>query len=171
MSAIVRTIGVISDTHGLLRPEALRALAGSDLILHAGDIGAPGILTRLEGIAPVRAVLGNTDGGPLGRIAPAVDVVDLTHPRGEPSPGAPGPLAYLLHQLDLLDLDPAASGFLVVVFGHTHRPAIEERDGVTYFNPGAAGPRRFSLPVTVGRLHVEEGRVHAEIVPLHVSGG
>jgi putative phosphoesterase len=161
---------VISDTHGLLRPQALDALSGSDLILHAGDVGDPGILARLAGIAPVRAVHGNTDHGELHRL-PETDVIDLIDPDGDFSGEAPGPIAYLLHQLELLDLDPAAAGFSVVAHGHTHEPAIETRDGVLYFNPGAAGHRRFRLPVTVGRLRVEKSRIHPEIVHLDVGTG
>lgn len=166
----MRTIGVISDTHGLLRPQALEALAGSDLILHAGDVGDAGILARLAVIAPVRAVCGNTDYGELRRL-PQTDVIDLSDPAGDVSDGSPGPIAYLLHQLELLDLDPPAAGFSVVAYGHTHEPAIETRSGVVYFNPGAAGHRRFRLPVTVGRLRVEENRIHPEIVYLDIETG
>lgn len=157
----LRTIGVISDTHGLLREEALRALDGSDLILHAGDVGDGGILERLADIAPVRAVRGNTDRGALARNLPETEVVDL-------SAGASGagPLAYLIHQLDLLDLDPVAAGLRVVVYGHTHVPDVDVRAGVLYFNPGAAGHRRFRLPVTVGRLVLEGDDIEAEIVQL-----
>ena len=162
------TIGVISDTHGLLRPEALDALARSDLILHAGDVGEAAILERLAEIAPVRAVHGNTDHGVL-RDLPATAVVDLGDPVGELSHEPRGPVAYLLHQLELLDLDPAASGFGVVVYGHTHEPAIAIRAGVLYFNPGAAGHRRFRLPVTVGRLTVEGDDVRPQIVHLPVG--
>ena len=145
----MRTIGVISDTHGLLRDEALEALAQSDLIIHAGDVGDPEILERLARIAPVRAVRGNTDGGDLARSLPATDAIDLTDGAGGVSADTPGAIAYVLHQLELLDLDPTASGFSVVVYGHTHEPRIHTRDGVLYFNPGAAGHRRFRLPVTV----------------------
>lgn len=167
----MRTIGVISDTHGLLRDEALDALAGCDLLLHAGDVGDPDILERLARIAPVRAVRGNTDRGGFAATLPGTDVVDLSDPVGDVSAGSTGPTAYLLHELELLDLDPEASGFAVVVYGHTHAPAIEKRDGVLYFNPGAAGHRRFRLPVTVGRLTVDGGRVGAEIVHLDVGDG
>lgn len=167
----MRIIGVISDTHGLLREEALEALAGSELILHAGDVGDSAILKRLEQIAPVWAVRGNTDWGELGDRLPETAVVDLSHPDGSVSTGARGPMAYLLHQLDHLDLDPSASGFAVVVYGHTHRPAIEVREGVLYLNPGAAGHRRFRLPVTVGRLTVAGGAAKAEIIQLDVAEG
>ena len=156
----MRTIGVISDTHGLLREDALHALAGSDLIIHAGDVGKPEILERLSEIAPVRAVYGNTDWGELREVLPATDVVDL---------GTPEPLAYVLHIFDTLDLDLGASGFRVVIFGHTHQPLIRELEGVLYLNPGSAGPRRPDLPVTVARLTVEGEAVRAEIVDLAVG--
>jgi putative phosphoesterase len=157
----VPTIGVISDTHGLLRPEALAALDGSDLILHAGDVGGQEILDALDRIAPVRAVSGNMDWGTLGKSLPATDVAYLGAAGG-------GPLAYLVHDLADLDLDPVASGFRVVVYGHTHRPALEERDGVLYLNPGSAGPRRFDLPVSVATIAVNGDAVRAEIVRLPV---
>ena len=156
------TIGVISDTHGLLRQEALAALEGSDLILHAGDVGDRGIIDRLSDIAAVWAVRGNTDHGALARSLPETQVVDLTS-------GA-GPYAYVIHQLELLDLDPVAAGLRVVIYGHTHVPHIELRSDVLYFNPGAAGHRRFRLPVTVGRLIVEEDDIDAEIIHLDVVG-
>ena len=153
-------IGVISDTHGLLREEALHELAGSDLIVHAGDVGRPEILDRLGEIAPVRAVYGNTDWGELKQALPGTDVVDL---------GAPGPLAYVLHIFERLDLDPVAAGFRVVIFGHTHEPLIRELEGVLYLNPGSAGPRRPDLPVTLARLTVRGEEVRAEIVDLAVG--
>ncbi len=156
----MRTIGVISDTHGLLREEALHALAGSDLIIHAGDVGKPEILERLSEIAPVRAVYGNTDWGELREALPGTDIVDL---------GTLGPLAYVLHIFDTLDLDPVAAGFRVVIFGHTHQPLIRELEGVLYLNPGSAGPRRPDLPVTVARVTVEGKAVRAEIVDLAVG--
>lgn len=151
-------IGLISDTHGLLRPEALTALEGSRLILHAGDVGDPEILTALRRIAPVRAVRGNTDGGVLRRQLPETEAVTV----------AEGVDAYLIHILDDLDLDPGAAGFQVVVYGHTHVPHVEERDGVWYVNPGSAGPRRFSLPVTVGRITFEGGVPVPEVLRLAV---
>lgn len=150
-------VGLISDTHGLLRPDALAALAGSRLILHAGDVGDPAILTALERIAPVRAVFGNTDRGELRRL-PETEVV----PVGE------GTDVYLIHILDDLDLDPAAAGLAAVVYGHTHEPGVERRAGVWYVNPGSAGLRRFTLPVTVGRLYMEPAGLRAEIVTLEV---
>ena len=153
----MRTIGVISDTHGLLREEALHALAGSDLIIHAGDVGKPEILERLSEIAPVRAVYGNTDWGELREALPGTEVVDLD---------ADGPLAYVLHIFDDLDLDPVAAGFRVVIYGHTHQPLVRELDGVLYLNPGSAGPRRPDLPVTVARLTLDGQDLRAEIVDL-----
>ena len=167
----MRTIGVISDTHGLLRDEALQALAGSELIVHAGDVGKPEILERLSEIAPVRAVYGNTDWGELRQVLPGTDVVDLSAADGEPPAtggGGESPLAYVLHILDTLDLDPAAAGMRVVIFGHTHEPLLREHDGVLYLNPGSAGPRRSGLPVTAARMILEGGQVRAEIVDLGV---
>jgi len=161
------TIGVISDTHGLLRDEALVALEGSDLIVHAGDVGDPDILVSLAQIAPVHAVRGNTDGGALGASLPSTEVVPLS--AGD-DPPASSVLGYVLHDLLELDVDPPAAGFKAVIHGHTHRPDITWQDDVLYFNPGAAGHRRFTLPVTVGRLLVRsDGRVEAEIVELDVG--
>lgn len=148
-------IGVISDTHGLVRPEALTALAGATAILHAGDVGGAQVLDALRELAPVFAVRGNTDQGAWGRTLPVTDWVDL-------GPGA----AYLIHDIDLLDLDPAAAGVAVVIYGHSHQPSAVTRDGVLYLNPGSAGPRRFRLPVTVARLRWEAGAPVAEIVEL-----
>ncbi len=161
----MRTIGVISDTHGLLRPEAVAALEGSALIIHAGDVGHARILEELGELAPVRAVRGNTDGSATGPL-PWTDVVDLGTAVGEPADPPAGPLAYVLHDLAALDLDPAAAGFRVVISGHTHRALVEERGGVLYVNPGGAGPRRFDLPATVVRLQVERREVRAEVVAL-----
>ena len=158
----MRTIGVISDTHGLLREAALAALAGVERIIHAGDVGASEILDRLAAIAPVFAVRGNTDYGALGARLPMTEAVEL----------GPGDLyAWVLHDIADLDLDPAGAGFQVVVYGHSHRPSIERRGGVLYFNPGAAGPRRFDLPITVGLLNVgEDGSIGAEVVDLESLG-
>jgi uncharacterized protein len=139
----MRTIGLISDTHGLLRPEATRALTGVDLIIHAGDIGAPEVLEGLRGLAPVHAVRGNNDRGAWARGIPETEALELE-----------GASLYVLHDLQTLDLDPAAGGFAVVIAGHSHRPALDTRDGVLYINPGSAGPRRFSLPVAVGFLEI-----------------
>jgi putative phosphoesterase len=134
-------VGLISDTHGLLRDEALSALAGCDLIVHAGDVGSPRILESLRKIAPVTAVRGNIDKGDWAEKLPLTAAV------------APdGVSIYVVHDLKTLDLDPRAAQFQIVVSGHTHKPAREERNGVLYLNPGSAGPRRFRLPVTVGIL-------------------
>ena len=149
--------GIISDTHGLLRPEALRALRGSDRILHAGDVGAPEILEALAQIAPVTAIRGNVDTEPWASILPATEVVN-----------AGGVSIFMLHNLAQLDLKPEAAGFDVVIYGHTHHPKMEERNGVLYFNPGSAGPRRFNLPVSLGKLMIEEGKVRAKLVSLEV---
>jgi putative phosphoesterase len=151
------TLGVISDTHGLLRPEAVEALRGSDRILHAGDIGAPKILETLAKIAPVTAVRGNVDTASWARALPQTEVVE-----------AGGVSIYILHDLGQLDLKPEAAGFRVVVYGHSHQPQMEEKNGVLYFNPGSAGPRRFSLPVSVGRLTIAAGKVQAQLVELEI---
>jgi putative phosphoesterase len=150
-----RTVGVISDTHGLLRPEAVAALQGSDYIIHAGDVGDPGILAQLAAIAPVTAVRGNVDGGAWARDLPPTNVLQVEQAT-----------IYVIHDLGTLDLDPRAARFAAVIFGHSHRPSREVRDGVLFFNPGAAGPRRFSLPVTVGRLRIVEGDLFPEILAL-----
>jgi uncharacterized protein len=149
-------IGVISDTHGLLRPEAIVALRGSEHIIHAGDVGSPEILDKLSAIAPVTAVRGNVDKGAWSRTLPESQVLELN-----------GISIYVLHDLAQLDLKPKAAGFAAVVSGHSHMPKQETRDRVLYFNPGSAGPRRFKLPVSVGRLIVEGDRVRGEL--LHLS--
>ncbi len=148
-------IGVISDTHGLLRPEAIEALRGSERILHAGDVGTPEILQALAKIAPVTAIRGNVDTKPWAQRLPMAEVVE-----------AGGISIYMLHDLAQLDLKPEAAGFRVVVYGHSHQPKIEEKNGVLYFNPGSAGPRRFHLPVSLGRLTIAAGNVQAELVEL-----
>jgi putative phosphoesterase len=153
------TIGVISDTHGLLRPEAVEALRGVERILHAGDIGAAEILKELETIAPVTAVRGNVDRESWTRQIALNEVVEVE-----------GVSIYMLHILGELDLKPEASGFGVVVYGHSHVPKSEMKNGVLYFNPGSAGPRRFKLPVTVGKLRIEGGAVRGEIVELRGTG-
>jgi len=150
-------LGVISDTHGLLRPEAVEALRGVDRIIHAGDIGGPQILTALSQLAPVVAVRGNNDHGPWAEALPETAVVD-----------ARGTLLYVIHDVGELDLDLGAAGFAAVVAGHSHRPGQELRAGVLWFNPGSAGPRRFKLPVAVGRLTVTPGGLHGDILPLAV---
>jgi uncharacterized protein len=158
MTETAMVLGVISDTHGLLRPAAVSALIGCDRILHAGDVGALKILDELRQIAVVTAVRGNVDTEPWAGALPETEVVE-----------AGGVPIYMLHDLGHLDLKPQAAGFRVVVHGHSHRPKMEEKNGVLYFNPGSAGPRRFSLPVSVGRLTVEAGKVHAELVDLRAS--
>jgi putative phosphoesterase len=151
------TIGVISDTHGQLRDEAFEALRGSDLIVHAGDVGSPRILQTLGGLAEVHAVRGNVDRErwadelPWSRV---VQVDSLT--------------LYVLHDLGELDLDPAVAGIHAVIYGHSHSPSVATRNGVLYLNPGSAGPRRFDLPVAVARLRAQEGKLTAEIVELPV---
>ena len=157
MSASAETlVGVISDTHGLLRPEAIAALRGCDLIVHAGDVGSPDVLDRLRELAPVRAVRGNIDTQSWARQLPETEVVE-----------AGALLLWVLHDIAALDLDPAA-GFAAVIFGHSHKPSSEMRGGALYFNPGSAGPRRFKLPVTVGRLRVAGRSIRPEIVELAV---
>jgi len=150
-------IGVISDTHGLLRPEALTALEGSDFIIHAGDIGAPEILGRLRDIAPVTAVRGNVDRETWAQQIPETNVLE-----------AGGVVLYVLHDLQQLDLKPEAARFDAVISGHSHIPVRQTKNGVLYFNPGSPGPRRFHLPVSVGRIVVNHGRLKAEIIELDV---
>ena len=148
-------IGVISDTHGLLRPEAVAGLRGCDRIIHAGDVGAFEILDQLSALAPVTPIRGNIDRGEWARKLPETEVVEVG-----------GVSIYVLHNLAKLDIKPQAAGFTVVIYGHSHAPKQEVRDGVLYFNPGSAGPRRFKMPVTVGRLTVEGGTVQPEIVKI-----
>ena len=155
----VVNIGVISDTHGLLRPEALAALRGSDYLIHAGDIGDPAILKQLAGIAPLTAIRGNVDREAWARKMPPTNVLEVG-----------GISIYVLHNLNELDLKPEAAGFAVLVAGHTHRAKQETKNGVLYFNPGSAGPRRFQLPVTIGRLGLKDGGVSGEILEI-VPGG
>ena len=148
-------IGVISDTHGLLRPEVLAALHGSQYIIHAGDVGDPQILDKLSAIAPVTAVRGNVDHGAWAQKIPVTNVLET----GEVS-------IYVLHSLQELDLKPEAAKFAAVVYGHSHVPKREVKNGVLYFNPGSAGPKRFKLPVSVGRLLLEDGKIDANILML-----
>ena len=149
-------IGVISDTHGLLRPEAVVALRGVEHILHAGDVGDGAILDALREIAPVTAIRGNVDVSGACAELPATDVVELG-----------GKLFYLVHSVHDLDINPVAAGVAMVVSGHSHKASVQVRGGVIYFNPGSAGPRRFSLPVTVGFVTVEDG-VEASVMELKV---
>ena len=148
-------LGLISDTHGLLRPAAARVLRGVDRILHAGDVGREQVLHELNRIAPVTAVRGNMDAGAWARALPLTAEVEIE-----------GVWIHMLHILDDLALDPVAAGFAAVIYGHSHTPSVERRNGVWFINPGSAGPRRFSLPVTVARLRIADGDVEAEIVDL-----
>jgi hypothetical protein len=148
-------VGLISDTHGLLRPEALDFLAGADHIVHGGDIGSPDILDRLAAIAPLTVVRGNNDTAPWARAIPETARVEF---------GRVG--LYAIHDLKELDIDPRAAGVRIVVSGHSHRPACTERDGVLYVNPGSAGRRRFSLPIAAAELVIDGDAVHARIVTL-----
>ncbi|MDB5732101.1 MAG: phosphodiesterase, family [Variovorax sp.] len=150
-------IGLISDTHGLLRPEALAFLRGCDHIVHGGDIGDAALLAKLAALAPVTVVRGNNDRADWARAIAETEFVQV----GEV-------FLYALHDLALLDIDPAAAGVRVVVSGHSHRPAIDERDGVLYVNPGSAGPRRFSLPISAGELLIEGSTVTPRIVEFDI---
>jgi len=145
-------VGVISDTHGLLRPEALRALRGASVIVHAGDIGGPELLDELNAIAPVTAVRGNNDREAWARGLPETAVLEVG-----------GARLYVIHDLEALAVDPQAEGFAAVISGHSHQPRSVRRGGVLYFNPGSAGPRRFRLPVSVGTLRVEGGKVASRL--------
>ena len=145
-------VGLISDTHGLLRPEAVEALAGVEHILHAGDIGSAEVLASLARIAPVTAVRGNNDKGAWAASIAAFEGIQLG-----------GRHVYMLHDIAELDLDPASAGFAAVITGHSHKPKIESRDGVLFINPGSAGPRRFKLPVTVGFLDIDGDTINARI--------
>ena len=153
----IKQVGIISDTHGLVRDEALRALEGSELILHAGDIGAPDVLERLREIAPVHAVRGNNDRDGWAHALPLTEVVEL---------GAYH--VYLLHDIADLDVDPAAAGFAAVITGHSHKPLAQMREGVLYLNPGSAGPRRFNLPIAVARLTVSADALTPQLLQLEV---
>lgn len=155
MSIAIFNIGVIADTHGLLRAEAVVALRGCNYIIHAGDVGDPEILARLEAIAPVTAVRGNIDKQAWARNLPATEVLEVE-----------GLSIYILHDINQLDLRPETAGFSAVISAHSHAPHQEMKNGVLYFNPGSAGPRRFNLPVSVGRLVVGAREITAEIVDL-----
>ena len=152
-----RFLGIIADTHGLMRPEAVAALAGAERIIHAGDIGRPEVLQALEAVAPVIAVRGNNDQDPWAAAIPDTAVVDVDDLR-----------VYILHDVKALDFDPATAGFSAVICGHSHQPRLGQRAGVWFINPGSAGPRRFKLPVAVARLYVREGTLTAELVALQV---
>jgi putative phosphoesterase len=157
MAPRVHTVGVISDTHGLLRPEAVAALTGVERIVHAGDIGSPDVLTQLERLAPVVAVRGNNDRDAWAADIPETEVVEVG-----------GVSLYVLHDLHELDLNPRAAGFAAVIAGHSHQPRLDERDGVIYLNPGSAGPRRFKLPISLARLTVTDSRVQARLLTLEI---
>lgn len=145
-------IGVISDTHGLLRPEAVEFLRGSEHIIHAGDIGSPEIVPALQKIAPVTAIRGNVDVQPWTRSFAETEVVELA-----------GLHIYVIHDVNALDLNPRAAGFAAVISGHSHKPGQSTKDGVLYFNPGSAGPRRFSLPISIGRLEIVAGAIRGSL--------
>ena len=150
-------IGVISDTHGLLRPQAVAALRGVEYIIHAGDVGGADILSKLRKIAPVTAIKGNVDVDAWAGKLPATELVELE-----------GLSFYVLHNVRAIDLKPKAAGFAAVISGHSHKPGYEFSEGVLYFNPGSAGPRRFRLPVTVGRIEIRDGELFPEIVELEI---
>lgn len=152
-------VGLVSDTHGLLRPEVIPALEGCEWILHAGDVGGPEILEALGRVAPVRAVRGNTDRGAFGAGLPLTEMIRI----GDHT-------LYMIHILEELDVDPAAAGISAVVYGHTHRPLVEERAEILFVNPGSCGPRRFDLPVTVARMRIASGGLQVRVIPL-VEGG
>jgi uncharacterized protein len=151
-------IGVISDTHGLLRPEAIAALRGSNRILHAGDVGDPGILDRLRELAPVTAVRGNVDRGLWAAPLPETELLEIEDFS-----------IYLIHDLGQLDLKPEAAGIRVVIYGHSHQPKIDEKNGVLFFNPGSAGPRRFRLPVSIGVLEINARDIQEHLINLEVQ--
>ena len=150
-------VGVISDTHGLLRPEALEQLRGSEHIIHAGDIGETEIIPALERIAPVTAIRGNIDRSAWAQRFPETEMVELG-----------GLHLYVIHDLNALDLNPKAAGVAVVISGHSHQAKQEVKEGVLYFNPGSAGPRRFKLPVTLGKLEIRSERAHGEILEIRL---
>jgi len=152
-------VGLISDTHSLLRPEARAFLQGSDYIIHGGDICDPGILEMLAAIAPLTAVRGNNDRGPWAEPLHETEILQVE-----------GVVIYAIHDLSQLDIEPAAAGVRVVISGHSHKPLVEERGGVLYVNPGSAGPRRFKLPIAVAELIVEGSAVSARVVELDCQG-
>jgi putative phosphoesterase len=150
-------IGLISDTHGLLRPEAVDALQGSDLIIHAGDVGDLHILDELKSIAPVIAVRGNMDNEGCAYTLKRTEITEICDNS-----------LYVLHDISKLDLDPSSAHIRAVIYGHSHRPSIEEHEGVLYINPGSAGPRRFKLPVTVALIDIQGKKLNPEIIRLKV---
>jgi uncharacterized protein len=148
-------IGVISDTHGLLRPEAVELLRGSEHIIHAGDIGSQEIIAELRKIAPVTAIRGNVDTQAWARSFAETEVVEIA-----------GMDIYIIHDANALDLNPKAAGFAAVISGHTHQPKQEIKNGVLYFNPGSAGPRRFKLPISMGRIVIADGKLNGEVLEI-----
>jgi putative phosphoesterase len=150
-------VGILSDTHGLMRPEGLDALSGSNLIIHAGDVGAPEVLEKLRGIAPVFAVRGNVDTQAWADQLPNTQIVPVGVHK-----------FYVLHNISDLAVDPVEAGVAAVVFGHSHKPSIETRNGVLYLNPGSAGPRRFKLPICVARVEVSDTRIEPAIIALDI---
>ena len=152
-------VGLISDTHGLLRPEVVELLKGSDFIVHAGDVGRPEIIGELARMAPVTVVRGNVDTGDWGQALPATAVLEV----------GGGAMLYVLHDIADIDLDPAAAGFQAVIFGHSHKPGFRWKDGVLYINPGSAGPQRFSLPVFVGRLTANGRTLSVALLEIQVK--
>jgi putative phosphoesterase len=157
MTRITIKVGLISDTHGLLRPEALHSLQGSDYIIHAGDICDAAVLEQLSALAPVTAVRGNNDRGAWAGAIPETNVLEVGTA-----------LLYVIHNLDELDIDPAAAGFHAVVYGHSHKPLVEEKHGVLFINPGSAGPRRFRLPVSTAQLLISGTAIVPRLMTLEV---
>jgi uncharacterized protein len=155
--ADLHVIGLISDTHGLIRPEALEALQHVDLIIHAGDIGKPEVIAALKAIAPVLAIKGNNDIGAWAKPLPDTRLVKSGNTR-----------LFVIHNLSELDCDPVARGYQVILSGHSHKPSVSTRDGILFVNPGSAGPRRFKLPIAVGKLFIQNNQVNAEIIELPV---
>jgi len=155
-----RVIGVISDTHGLIRQEALEALKESELIVHAGDIGNPQVIESLRTIAPVVAVRGNMDGGHWAESLPKYEIIQVAQS-----------LIYVIHDLNDLDLDPLAAGISAVICGHSHRPAMQMRNGVLLLNPGSAGPRRFELPISVALIYLKDGMLEPRLIELAIGPG
>lgn len=153
-------MGVIADTHGLVRPEALMALQGSELIIHAGDIGSRKVLDELRRLAPVVAVRGNIDKGPWAEALPQTETVEIA-----------GAAIYVLHDLNELEFAPAAARFGAIISGHSHQPSLRRSQGILLLNPGSAGPRRFKLPVSVALLFIREGRIEARLLSLEIPGG
>jgi putative phosphoesterase len=156
-SARAHRLGVISDTHGLVRPEAIAALEGVEMIIHAGDVGGPEVLEALRAVAPVVAVRGNNDTGDWARDLPETEVV-----------ACGSVMLYVLHDVHTLDLDPAAAGFHAVISGHSHRPAVAKRGDILFLNPGSAGPRRFKLPISLAHLSVHGDVLDARLIDLPV---